>query len=377
MIRFACACGRQLQAKEEDEGRKAKCPSCGAISTVPTAEGAPPPPVEGIQADAPARANREGRRAGREDEVDRPKRRRTRDLEPAGTSGKATAAMILGISALCLVITAIPGVILGILALRDIDKSDGELGGKGMAITGLVLSCLAFLIVVPIGLLLPAVQKVRTAAGRMQDSNNLKQMAIAMHSHSDSYGGLPQAAAFQDANDKPLLSWRVAILPFIEQDSLYKQFRLDEPWDSPNNKALLPLMPKVYAMPNDPNPGSGMTYYQVFVGAGSAFEPRKRRPEEGPPGPGQVRLGWKLTDFSDGTSNTILIATSATPVPWTKPDDIPFSPTGPVPQLGGYSKRGNNVALGDGSVRFLPENLPDETLRALITRNGGEVVNLP
>ena len=373
MIRFACTCGRQLQAREEDEGRKAKCPSCDAISTIPAAGGAPPPPEGGIQADAPVRPNREDLR---EDSVDLPKRRRTRDPEPAGTSGKAIAAMILGITSLCLLVTAIPGAILAMLALRDIGRSDGELGGKGMALTGLVLSMLALLIVAPVALLLPAVQKVRSAAGRIQDSNNLKHMAIAMHTHNDSYGGMPQAAAFQDADGKPLLSWRVALLPFIEQEALYKRFRLDEPWDSPNNKALLPLMPKTYAMPNDPNPASGMTHYQVFVGVGSAFEPRKR--DQGPHLPGRVRLGWTLTDFTDGLSNTILIATSATPVPWTKPDDMPFSPTGPVPQLGDYLNRGSNVALGDGSIRSLPRELPEETLRALITRNGGEIIgNLP
>ena len=375
MIRFACSCGRHLQAREEDIGRKAQCPSCGAVTLVPDEASSATVPEDGVRAERPVRPRREAR----EDSGDRPRRRRDRDLAPASTSGMAIAAMWLGISALFLLITAIPGAILGMLALRDIGKSDGELGGKGMAVTGLVLSVLSFVFILPIavmaGLLFPAVSRVQTAKERMQDANNLRQMGIAMQFHHETYGTYPRAAAFQDGNGKPLLSWRVALLPFIEQGSLYNQFRLDEPWDSPNNKALLPLMPKVYALPNDPNPGAGMTHYQVFVGPGSAFEPRKL--QQGQPLPGQKAPGWKVTDFTDGTSNTILIATSATPVPWTKPDDMPFDPQGPLPQLGRYLGSGHNVAFADGSVRLMPYDLPDPSLRAAITRNGGEVVNLP
>ena len=114
-------------------------------------------------------------------------------------------------------------------------------------------------------------------------------------------------------------------------------------------------MPKTYALPGETNFSAGMTHYQVFVGPGAAFEPRKLqvRPPAGSPVP-----GWKLSDFPDGTSNTILIATSATAVPWTKPDDMPFDPAGPLPPLGGYLRRGNNVALADGSVRTIDRGRP-------------------
>ena len=375
MIRFSCPCGKQLQAQEEDVGREAKCPRCEATSIIPAGDGPSPPGEDAIRADRPTRARRESR----EDDGERPRRRdRDRDFEPAGTSGKATAALLLGISALCLVVTAIPGAILGIMALSDISKSKGRLGGKGMAITGLVLSCVGFLMILPVALLLPAVQKVRTAAARMQDANNLMQLGLAMHNYDSTYGTMPQAAAYQDPNGKPLLSWRVALLPYVEQDSLYKRFRLDEPWDSPNNKALLPLMPKLYGRPGD-KPGdanlvSGMTYYQVFVGPGSAFEPRKL---DFPRPAGSAMPGWTFSGFTDGISNTILIATSATAVPWTKPDDMPFDPTGPLPRLGGYVNGRTNVGFADGSVKPLPEDVPDATLRALITRNGGEVVQFP
>src|SRR5207302_1956982 len=102
-------------------------------------------------------------------------------------------------------------------------------------------------------LLLPAVQKVRMAAGRTRSANNLKQMALATINYADAFGRAP-AAAICDKNGKPLLSWRVAILPFIEQDNLYKQFHLDEPWDSDHNKKLLARMPNVYALPGVQQP---------------------------------------------------------------------------------------------------------------------------
>src|SRR5207244_2364868 len=113
------------------------------------------------------------------------------------------------------------------------------------------------------------------------------------------------------ANGKPLLSWRVLILPYIEQDALYRQFKLDEPWDSPHNLKLLPLMPKIYApvgaKPKEPH----STYYQAIVGPGAAWEHTK----DG--------KGMRIQNFTDGTSNTITVAEAREAVPWTKPDDIP------------------------------------------------------
>ena len=164
-------------------------------------------------------------------------------------------------------------------------------------------------------------------------------------------------------NAKPLLSWRVAILPWIEQDALYKQFHLNEPWDSEHNKKLLAQMPAVYAAPGLKDREGGRTYYQAVVGTGAAFEPRRQ---------------LRLPDFLDGTSNTLCIAEAAVPVPWTKPEDLPFDPNGPLPPLGRQSSAGFNVALADGSTRWLPNQTPERTLRLLITRNDGQMVpNLP
>src|SRR6516165_3014449 len=128
-----------------------------------------------------------------------------------------------------------------------------------------------------------------------------------MHTYNDQYGSLP-SAAICDKDGKPLLSWRVSLLPFLEDQGLYQQFRLDEPWDSPHNLQLLPRMPRVYAPFNGKRtPEPYTTYYQVFVGKGAAFETRK---------------GLRLSqDFPDGTSKTFLIVEAGEPVPWTKPED--------------------------------------------------------
>lgn len=377
MIRFPCACGRQLQARDDDVGRKAKCPQCARIMVVPAADDTPQP-----QKTAPDGRFRAA--ADEDDHDERPPRQET----VATTSGKAIAALVLGIVSLCLpLVPAIPAILLGALALRDINRRRGEVGGRGLAIAGIVTACASFLLLVPavmaLGLMLPAVNKVRDAAARNHDANNLKQLGRAMHNFSDTYGRLPQATAYLSREGKPGLSWRVALLPFVEEDALYKQFKLDEAWDSPHNHQLLGQMPRVYRLAFQANDGSGMTCYQVFTGPGTLFE----APPAAPPGaavpllPDAVSkpvLGLRLpADIPDGTANTVLIATARSPVAWTKPDDLRFAPGDLLPPLGGQLKGGFNVTFADGSVRFLPQNVADPILRALITRNGGEVVNLP
>ncbi len=205
------------------------------------------------------------------------------------------------------------------------------------------------------GLAIPAIQKVREAAARASASNNLKQIALAMHNHESAYQYFPPAAIV-DKKGKKLLSWRVQILPFIEHENLYKQFKLDEPWDSEHNMKLVRLMPKVYADPRA-SAEPGKTYYKVFVGETAGFDWVKTR---------------KITDFLDGTSNTIMVAAAGEPVIWTKPDDFEFDPKGKLPDL---TKPFANilVAMFDGSVRTLTPKTSEKTLRALIGRNDGEV----
>ena len=120
------------------------------------------------------------------------------------------------------------------------------------------------IIAILIGLLLPAVQKVREAAARTQSLNNLHQIGIALHAYHDTSRGLPTAAIYSQ-DGRPLLSWRVSILPFVKQNDLYQKFKLDEPWDGPNNRKLLEMMPEIYVVPGAEAP-PGHTYYQAMVG---------------------------------------------------------------------------------------------------------------
>ncbi len=188
---------------------------------------------------------------------------------------------------------------------------------------------------VAVGLLLPAVQKTREAAARMSSTNNLKQIALAMHSYHDAMGTLPPAA-ITDKAGKPLLSWRVAVLPYLEQQALYNKFRLDEPWDSKTNLPLSKITLKVYSDPRLAV-GPGLTYYKVFTGPDAGFPLLK---------------GRKLPQIPDGTSNTLMAVAAGDPVPWSKPEDFAFDKTKPAPDL---SRPFNTVlaAMMDGSVRAI------------------------
>ncbi len=213
-----------------------------------------------------------------------------------------------------------------------------------------------------VGLMLPAIQKVREAAARMQSSNNLKQIALAIHGYHDANGVMPHDIV--DKNGKPILSWRVAILPYIEQDNVYKLFKLDEPWDSANNKAASQLMIKTYISPNTVLPAKpewGLTSYRGVSGPGAAFEAGKK---------------LRFADFTDGLSNTIMVIETDELVPWAKPDDYPFDEKKPLPKI--VPVGGKNVfqaAFGDGSVRAISTSVAEKTLKALFTRAGGEIIN--
>jgi RNA polymerase sigma factor (sigma-70 family) len=212
-----------------------------------------------------------------------------------------------------------------------------------------------------VGMLVPAVQKVRVASKRVESSNHLKQIALAMHNYHDVNGHFPPQAIC-DKGGKPVLSWRVAILPYIEQDNLYKQFKLDEPWDSDHNKKLLAQMPLIYRPVSVRTKEKYETFYQAFAGKGSVFEPGER-------------IGIK--DIPDGTSNTLMIVEAGDSVPWTKPEDLSFDPTKPLPKLGAEFPDIFLAAFCDGSVREISKNIDADKLRAMITRNGGEPVTLP
>jgi Protein of unknown function (DUF1559) len=185
--------------------------------------------------------------------------------------------------------------------------------------------------------------------------DNLQQIALAFHNYHDTYGHLPVNELSKDK--KSLLSWRVQILPFIEQDHLYKQFKLDEPWDSDNNKKLIDKIPDLY-VPVRGRADKGMTFYQVFGGKHGLFKPGEK--------PG-------LATIPDGTSNTFMIAEAAKPVIWTKPDDMVFDGKD-VPALGGMFEGKFHAAMGDGSIRRFRKGVEASTLKALIDPADGMVL---
>ncbi len=204
-----------------------------------------------------------------------------------------------------------------------------------------------------------AIVKARDAADRMTSVNNLRQIAIAMHNYHDSYKRFP-AHAIYSADGKPLLSWRVAILPYLEQDNLYRRFKLDEPWDSEHNKKLMKQMPPVYAVPGAKAKEPHLTFYQGFVGKGAFFEGEK---------------GTTLGGITDGTSNTLMVVEAGDAVPWTKPEDLPYDSEKPLPKLGGPRAGDFNAAWCDGSVRLIKKTIDPKVLHLLIQRNDGMVVD--
>jgi prepilin-type processing-associated H-X9-DG protein len=203
--------------------------------------------------------------------------------------------------------------------------------------------------------LAPAIGRLREAAARAKAQNNLKQIGLAMHNYHDANNGFPPAAIV-DKKGKPRLSWRVMILPYIEQDNLYREFKLDEPWDSEHNKKLIEKMPAVYQIPNAKTK-PGHTHYRSFVGNGGVLD---------------LINQTQFTSITDGTSNTWLVAETEEGVPWTKPDDIEFDPKKDLPAMGKFFKGGFNVAYCDGSVRYF-KTVPNQA-KAMITKDGGEVV---
>lgn len=227
-----------------------------------------------------------------------------------------------------------------------------------------------------VALLLPAVQSAREAARRMQCSNNLKQIALAMHNYYDAHQCLP-AGYIADADGKPMHSWRVALLPYLEQQGLYEAYNFDEPWDSPHNMQIASRMPAAYRCPSAPHqgPGSMLTNYVVILS----------KTPEGNQSPASLFGENRWTQFgqvTDGTSNTLLVAEVSEPVMWTQPDaDLQFDQMGfqinGLMSIGSYHPGGANVAFADGSVRFLSDSLDEDTLRLLIQPADGMPVMIP
>lgn len=212
-------------------------------------------------------------------------------------------------------------------------------------------------------LLIPAMMQARKAASNAVQKNNLKQIALAFHNYHDVYRhfpGLDSNGSKDEGNIRGKgLSWRVHLLPFLDEAALYDQFNLDEPWDSEQNKSLLPFMPSVYG-----DDFEGNTTIHVFAGENLLFA-------EGKP-------GAQFREILDGTSNTLLFVNAGedTASPWTKPGGLELNADDPVSVLGQVGDV-FSAALCDGSVRDISKAVDAETLKNLIQPGDGNPVFLP
>ena len=309
-ISFTCPhCGKQTTVADDYAGQSGPCKFCGETITVPGGKSAATlPPVQTQQsgATAPVAVG-----AG------------------AAAAGMGTGAVVAIIAVVCVFV---------------------------------FLACGGVLV----ALLLPAVQAAREAARRTQCNNNLKQIAIAFQNYNDTYGTFPPAY-IPDEDGKPMHSWRVLILPFIEQQGLHQRYDFDEPWDSPNNRAVTDVHIPAFTCPSSPtSTGSAETNYMVITGPGTVFDGAKAA---------------KLAEIKDGTSNTLLVVEVAgAGTNWAEPVDLdasklapPFSAGGPD-KAGSHHPGGMNGAMCDGSVQFISDTVARETLDALISKDGEELV---
>jgi hypothetical protein len=213
-----------------------------------------------------------------------------------------------------------------------------------------------------VNLLTQTIRRGHTAVEQERETANLKQLVLAQINYAEAHNSSMAPAVFADRAGKPLLSWRVHMLPYLGQQKLYQEFHLDEPWDSEHNKKLLTRMPKAFASSSHPELArEGKTTYLLPVGSGLfSGTNRPRFPASIP----------------DGTSNTILIveADAERAVPWTKPEDLAIDLDNPSKGLERHPGKGFLVGMADGSVRFVRGDVSKATLRAAFTPAGGEVL---
>jgi hypothetical protein len=202
-------------------------------------------------------------------------------------------------------------------------------------------------------------------AQRVSCRGHFSQLALALHHYHDHHGSFPPAYV-ADASGKPMHSWRVLILPFVEEAALYQRYDFSQPWDGPNNRLLEAEMPAVFRCPaSGENHPAGETNYVVIVGPGTAW-------------PGATSV--KLSEISDVKESTLLLTeTHDSGISWLEPRDLTLEKA--VSQInvhagGGISSHhllGPNIATADGRSREMTmDDLTPQRLRALLTIAGGD-----
>lgn len=263
---------------------------------------------------------------------------------------KAVLCFALGGASLFLwCLAGIPAIIIGLLALQEIRRSNPTqpgtitaLGGITNALLGLALGSCCCCYVTP---------KIASVPGffgtRFQHLSNMEKISKAMLAYEKDKGRLPAHAIYR--NGQPMLSWRVELLPYLGEKELFDKFKLDEPWNSPHNEKLLERMPAVYRPPGMTDPTT-RTCYVVYHGKGAAFEGRE---------------GVTLASFTDGVK-TILITEVQNGPQWTMPEDLNFDL--PFQDRPGLFPGERSFGLADGTVAD-SKHVP---LPKAITRNAGD-----
>jgi hypothetical protein len=235
--------------------------------------------------------------------------------------------------------------------------------GKTVVIVIVILAVSLFLMVacggILVALLLPAVQQARHAARRMQSQNNMKQIGLALHNYHDTYGTFPPAY-IPDEDGKPMHSWRVLILPFVEESYLYDQYDFDKPWDHSDNMAVTAQLPSVYRSPflETADSAQGLTPYVAISAPDTAL--------------GETE-GAQLREIVDRHSGTMMLLENfAQPVYWAEPTDV-----SPDQILANYNRMaknpqmGINVLMADISVHFITEQTQTSSLEGGFYINDG------
>jgi prepilin-type processing-associated H-X9-DG protein len=223
--------------------------------------------------------------------------------------------------------------------------------------------------------LYPSHSVARPAARRTVCKNNLKQIGLAMHNYHDVYQFYPMAT-YSGEGRMPERSWRVTVLPFLDQAPLYQKYDQNVAWDAAPNVALQKTVIPSYDCPGRPTKFDQqqrfLAAYSAVTGTGAVFENNRFRSD---------------SSITDGISNTLMVVeTCGAPVVWSQPQDINID-TNPVGinlpgavrhesggALSSYHSGGANALLADGSVRFFSQNTSPDILKALMTRDGNELL---
>jgi type II secretory pathway pseudopilin PulG len=217
-------------------------------------------------------------------------------------------------------------------------------------------------------LLVPALSTPYDAGQQTVCANNMRNIALAMQAYASDHGTYPPAY-IADEEGRPMHSWRILLLPYLEHQDLYDRYDFDEPWDGPNNSRLADQVPEVYHCPSDDLIDDFETSYVVITGSGAIFDGEKTtRPEA----------------IADGQEQTLLLVESSfAGIHWMEPRDVELDwmsdSINGADGDGIYSLHygGANVCFASGRATLLYEDTSPEDLRAMISIDGGEVFDLP